>query len=66
MKVIMVTETEMRSLVERLELKLMQAKAGNSNTLWKTTPEAMAEAHRSFHYEVVRWVQEMGSSYPNR
>ena len=66
MRVIMVTDTELTALVDRLSLEAVRAAAGDSNTLWKTTPEAMAEAHRKFHYEVVRWVQEVGGVYPKK
>ena len=66
MRVVMISDVELRSLLERLELEACRAAAGNTNTLWKTSPEAMAEAHRKFHYEVVRWVQEVGGTYPGR
>jgi len=66
MRVIMVTDTELTALVERLELEACKAAARNTNSLWNTTPEAMAEAHRKFHYEVVRWVQEVGGVYPKK
>lgn len=60
-----ITETEMNSLMDRLELKSMSDK----NILihpdqWsKLTPDEMNRlngVHRAFHMVCVRWAQEMG------
>lgn len=62
MRVVMVTDTELAALVERLELLAKR----EPSPIYSTTPEAMREAHRAYHYEVVRWVQEVGGTYPRR
>lgn len=61
MRVILVEEKDIRTLMERLELEKFQCRD-------RYTSEELREAmqmHRHFHYVVVSWLQEQGSSYPN-
>jgi len=56
MRVIAIKEEDIKVLMERLELQKFQL--NNSR-------ETIDEIHRRFHYIVVNWVQEQGSSYPH-
>lgn len=54
-KVFMVTAAELDQLIESLELTKLQIAE-------RSTPEkkvAADEMHRSFHYRVVKWVQDV-------
>lgn len=55
-----VTEEEMRSLLNSLELRSMQ----DNNMLREDAdkPPTMAGVHRAFHYVAVRWMQSVGFS----
>lgn len=53
-----ITEEEMKSLLNRLELKSMQGDNMMREDL--TKPPTMADTHRAFHYVVVRWMQSIG------
>ena len=55
-----ITEEEMRSLLNRLELKAMQGDNLLREDLSK--PPTMADVHRAFHYVAVRWMQSVGFS----
>ena len=64
-RVYVITETEIQSLLDQLELKSMSDK----NILvhpdqWdKLSPDEhnrLDSVHRAFHYVCVRWAQEMG------
>lgn len=57
MKVIIIEEKDIKALMERLELQKYR--------LTGHLKEPADEMHRRFHYVVVSWVQEQGSSYPN-
>lgn len=53
-----ITEEEFMSLIESLELvKLRKANVIRDNM---KEPPSWEDIHRSFHYVVVRWIQEMG------
>lgn len=54
-KVFMLTAAELDQLVETLELTKLRM-TDNSLSSQKTAIEDM---HRSFHYQVVRWVQDV-------
>lgn len=53
-----VTEEEMLSLVEGLELEKMRAEGHFRNT--DITRQEIQDMHRRFHFVAVRWVQSMG------
>lgn len=49
-----VTEEEFMSLIESLKLEKMEKYYENGFS------QEIQDMHRSFHYHVVRWVQDMG------
>lgn len=60
MKAIIVSETELNALLDRLELVSLR-----KATHWpgqKPDSQEITEAHRAFHYEVTRWIQEVGGT----
>ena len=57
MKVIVIKEEDVRSLMERLELEKFRL---------NDRRDPVDETHRQFHYVVVSWLQEQGSSYPHK
>jgi len=57
MKMIVIEEKDVRALVERLELEKFRL-TGHQ--------KPVDEIHRRFHHVVVTWLQEQGSSYPNK
>lgn len=64
-RVYMVTETEMQSLLDQLELKSMSDKNvlihhDQWNKLSVDEHNRLSDVHRAFHYVCVRWAQEMG------
>lgn len=64
-RVYMITETEMQSLMDQLELSSMADKNIfiSKERLAKVSEEtrtSISDMHRSFHYVCVRWAQEMG------
>lgn len=56
MKVIVINERDIKQLIDSLKLEKMELSG---------TQLTEGEIHRRFHYIVVNWVQEHGSSYPN-
>lgn len=54
-KVFMLTEAELDQLVENLELTKLRMK---ENAL-STQASSIDDMHRTFHYHVVRWVQDV-------
>lgn len=56
MKVIVIKEKDIQTLMKRLELQKFRLRGSQK-------PED--EIHRHFHYIVCSWLQEQGSSYPN-
>ena len=56
-RVYIVTEEEMNSLIDQLELESLREQ--NLIRPYKPTP-TIDEMHRKFHYVVVRWAQAMG------
>lgn len=57
-RVYMITEEEMQSLIDSLELQKFR-----DNNIWHDRPEEPVTAdgmHRAFHYVVVRWAQGVG------
>jgi len=56
MKVIVIEEKDIKSLMEQLELEKFRMMGHR---------EPVDEMYRHFHYIVCNWVQEQGSSYPN-
>ena len=59
MRAIIVSDVEMKALMERLELTALR-EAGHYRGVVDPQSEAIKEAHRIFHYQVVRWIQEVG------
>lgn len=60
MKAIIISDTDAKALLDRLELIRLKP----NNILLNTPPEGIAMVdwvHRSFHYEVCRWLQEQGA-----
>ena len=55
MRVIAVTEKDIKALMEQLEFEKLKL-TGHQ--------KPVDEIHRRFHYIVVCWLQEQGSSYP--
>ncbi len=55
-RVYLVTDEEMQSLIESLELEMMR----KQNLGPRESTQALTDMHRSFHYVVVRWAQAMG------
>ena len=58
-RIMIVTETEMQSLLDILELKKWQSEA-NGHLYLESNPTTIGEVHRMFLYHVVGWTQEMG------
>lgn len=56
MKVILIKEEEVKHLIDMLELKKL--KLGGQQY-------PVDEIHRQFHYLVVNWFHDQGSSYPH-
>ena len=54
-----VTAEELQSLIDRLELVKLR-KEGHFRGMSNDEIAKLDDMHRSFHFEVVRWVQEMG------
>lgn len=53
-----ITEEEMQSLIDHLELSKMR-----DQNIWRSDPSKPATAddmHRAFHFVVVRWAQAVG------
>lgn len=59
MKIFLVTETELQALVEKIELLTLQAKDYTSDSYMP-----IDRLHRSIHYHVTEWVQEMKKAKP--
>lgn len=59
MRVVIIQDHEAKALVDKLELVKLRARVG---TFAQTdSPEQQFKAvHEVFHYEVVKWLQEMG------
>lgn len=58
MRAIIISNEELRSLLDQLKLKKLEEVGHYRNT--QNTPEAIEESHRVFHYVVCRWIQEVG------
>lgn len=60
MKAIIISDSDARALLDRLELGAMKA-----SNHWPVNavsrPEEIEQAHRAFHYIVTKWLQEMGA-----
>jgi hypothetical protein len=65
MKQIVITDTEAKALLDRLELKAMRD-ANHWPAHSEGTRDEITNAHRAFHYIVCRWLQEMGAEVTNR
>ncbi len=66
-RVYVITETEMKALLDRLELQSMIDKniiiGGGFKKFLELSPDEQNRlngVHRSFHHVVVTWAQEMG------
>ncbi len=58
MRVIVIEEKDIRALVDKLELDKLKI----NPHIGQSTVD---QIHRKFHYTVVNWAHEQGSSYPN-
>jgi hypothetical protein len=56
MRVIIIEEKDIQALLAKLELAKFQLTGSQ---------EPEDEIHRKFHYVVVNWLQEQGSTYPH-
>jgi hypothetical protein len=60
MRAIIIQDADAKALLDRLELRRLKG----DNILLNRPPEGTAMVdwvHRSFHYEVCRWLQEQGA-----
>ena len=62
MKQIVLTESEITVFIDSLKLSALELKE-NTDNAEKAIIENM---HRTFHYQVVRFFQGAGSSYPKK
>ena len=58
-RVYMITEEEMLSLLESLELEALR-KANLLGTKHDLLGQPIGDLHRAFHYVAVRWAQSIG------
>lgn len=67
MKAIIINDAEAKALLDRLELVALR-NAGHYRGIDNPppTPGQIEHAHRVFHYEVTRWLQEMGAETVRR
>lgn len=56
MKAIIISNEDARALLDQLELRAMRER-----NLCTTNSGAIDEAHRAFHFVVVRWLQAQGA-----
>jgi hypothetical protein len=61
MRAVIISDVEARTLLERLESTRLAA-----NDMTPGEREVVDRAHRKFHYEVVRWLQEVGADVVRR
>ena len=63
MKAIIISDADSRSLLDQLELEALK------RDHWGQQPDrpvTVADMHRTFHYVVTRWLQEMGADTVHR
>ena len=60
MKAIIISDSDAKALLDRLELKAMR-EANHWPANASALDEEIIEAHRAFHFIVCRWLQEMGA-----
>lgn len=54
MRAIIIQDTDAKALLDRLELVKLRPR-------YTETPASVDEIHRTFHFEVCRWLQEQGA-----
>lgn len=59
MKAIIISDTDARALLDKLELTAMRGAGFMQDD--PSCPATAAEIHRAFHYIVCRWLQEQGA-----
>lgn len=64
MKVILIEEKDITTLLERLKLEKFQSQ--QEKRIDGVTDTQIAQMHRLFHYHVVTWLQEQGASCSGR
>lgn len=62
MRQYVITDAEMQSLIDQLELHAMR----KINVMSRHDPDSqlIQEIHRAFHFVAVRWTQSMGFTKP--
>jgi hypothetical protein len=63
MKAIIISDTDARALLDKLELTKLQDAGHFRNP---EGPASLSEVHRVFHYVVCRWLQEQGADCVGR
>lgn len=56
MRVIIIEDKDARELLDRLELAKLRA------TNYRGNPVTFEEMHQTFHFHVVRWLQDQGAN----
>lgn len=64
MKAIIISDTDARALLDKLELTKLKSNCRNWDDPNK--PPSLAEVHHTFHYEVCKWLQEQGADCVGR
>lgn len=59
MKAIIISDTDAKALLDRLEVKAMRD--ANHWPVNDPDRDVVTNAHRAFHYIVTHWLQEMGA-----
>jgi hypothetical protein len=65
MKAIIISDSDARALLDKLELAKMR-ESGHFSRSNAEAQNAFSEAHRAFHYVVCKWLQEQGADTVNR
>lgn len=64
MKAIIISDTDARALLDKLRLTALTG--SNTFRFDPTRPPSMEDMRRTFHYVVVRWLQEQGADCVGR
>ena len=62
MRIIAIEEKEIQQVIDQLELEKFRNLKGKESIEYN---QAVSDVHRKFHFIMVRFFQDQGSSFPN-
>lgn len=66
MRAIIIQDTDARALLAKLELVKLREGRFTTITNIANVQQTLEDMHRSFHFEVCRWLQEQGADVVQR